>query len=219
MGDARRAAGGADAAHHAVEGQLRALLVVAALGIGDVLHHVQALGAGVGAGVAAHAGVDLRIELHHDGLIRGNLLDVVALLDEREEGQRRHVHVVLHLGGAGQAGLELAVALDAVHRGARAAEAVAAAAATHQLVAGVFHCLHDRQIGGNLIFLAVQKNIDQFCHCDRLRINTRWAARPAGRSGIPGRPCRRTCRRCCTFRTCRCRTSCAAPWWCRSGCA
>ena len=54
-----------------------------------------------------------------------------------------------------------------------------------------------------------------FFDCARLivfAINTRLAAHPAGRSGIPDRPCRHTWNRYCSGRTFRYRTSCEAPW-------
>ena len=152
------------AAHHAVEGLLGALLKVAALRVGDVLHDVQALRAALGAGVAADAGVDLRVELHHDGLLRADLLDVIDLLDQREEGEGGDVHVVLDLGLAGETDLELAVAGDAVDRGARAAEAVAAAAAADELIARVLHGLHDGQVGGNLVLFSEQKDANHILH-------------------------------------------------------
>ena len=118
---------------------LGALVEFAPLRVGDVLHHVQLLGAALRAGVAADAGVDFGVQLHHDLLGGLDLFDVVDLLHQREEGQGRHVHIVFYLGLAGQAGLQLPVALDAVDGGAGAAEAVAAAAAAHQLIARVFH--------------------------------------------------------------------------------
>ena len=165
MRNARRTPRRADAAHDAVEGFFRALFIFAALRVGDVLHDVQALRTGLGAGVAADAGIDLGIELHHD-LLRGlHLLDVVDLLDQREERERRDVHIVLDLCRARETGMQLTVALDAVDRGARAAEAVAAAAATHQLIAGILHGLHDGQACRHLIFFAEQENSYHLFHC------------------------------------------------------
>ena len=49
---------------------LGALFIFAALRIGDVLHNVQSLSAALRAGVAADAGIDFGIELHHDLLVR-----------------------------------------------------------------------------------------------------------------------------------------------------
>ena len=99
---------------------------LAALRVGDVLHHVQALRAALGAGVAADAGVDLRVELHHNLLRRLDFFDVIDLFDQREKRQRRHIHVVFDLCRTCQTRLKLAVARNAVDRRACAAEAVAA---------------------------------------------------------------------------------------------
>ena len=46
--------GRAYAAHHAVKGFLRALFILPALGVGDVLHYLEVLGAGLGTGIAAN---------------------------------------------------------------------------------------------------------------------------------------------------------------------
>ena len=55
MRDSGRAAGGAYAAHDAVEGFFGALFEFSALRIGDVLHDIEVLRAALSAGVAADA--------------------------------------------------------------------------------------------------------------------------------------------------------------------
>ena len=114
---------------NAVEGLVGAFVELSALCIGDVLHNVKSLSTALGAGVAADTAVNFGIKLHHNCLGGGNLFDVVNLLDEGEEGQGCHIHIVLNLGRAGETYLKLAVALYAIDGGAGAAEAVSAAAA------------------------------------------------------------------------------------------
>ncbi len=164
MGDPGRAADGAAAAAHAVEGFLGALFQLAPLGVGDVLHHVQALGAGLGAGIAADAGVDLRVQLHHHPLVGLQLFNFIGSLVRGEEGDGGHIHALLNLGLAGQAGFQLILSLDAVDGGAGSAEAVAAAAAPSQGISGVFHGGHNGQIAGHGIFLAEKIDVNHFFH-------------------------------------------------------
>ena len=217
MGDSRGTAGGTYAAHDAVETFLRAFRVFAPLRVGDVLHDVKPLRTAFRAGVAADTRINFGIQLHHD-LLRGlDLLDVVNLFDEREEGQRGDVHPLLDLRLTGEAGFQFLLSLDAVDRGAGAAETVAAAAAAHQLIARVFHRFHNGQAFGHLIPFAEQVNVYQIFHAYSPSLNTRRAVRPTRPYGTRGRPCRRICRRRCTFRICRCRTSCEAPTSCRRG--
>ena len=105
MRDSCRTTRGAHAAHDAVETLFRALFVFAALGVSDILHDVEPLGTAFRAGVAAYAGINFGIELHHD-LLRGlYLFNIVNLLHQREKGQRRHIHALLHLRLAGEASL------------------------------------------------------------------------------------------------------------------
>ena len=154
VADAGRAADGAAAAADAVKGLFCALLQFATLCVGDVLHNIQALGAGLGAGVAADAGVDLGVKLHHDLLGGLYLVDVVNFLHQREEGQGSHIHIVLHLGGAGKTGLQFPVAGNAVDGSASAAEAVTASASAYKLISGIFHRRHNGQLRRNFIFLS-----------------------------------------------------------------
>ena len=103
-----------------------------------------------------------------------------------------------HGGLTGQRSVQLALALYAIHGCARAAEAVAAAAAAHQLVTRVFHRAHNSKSRGHLVFFAHQIDVNHIAfHPSYVRrlyaINTRPAARPARQSGTPGRPCIRTC--------------------------
>ena len=92
-----------------------------------------ALGAAaVGAGVAAHAGIDFRIELHHDRFALGNLFDVVDLLYQREEREGRDVHIVFHLCLARKAHLQFAVTCDTVDGRACAAESIPASASANK---------------------------------------------------------------------------------------
>ena len=155
----------ADSAHNAVERQLGALLEVTSLGGSDVLHNVQLLSTALGAGVAADAGIDLGIELHHDLLVVSDRLNIVDLLDKREERQSRNVHIVLDLSLACEADLELFLSLNTVDGSAGAAEAVTASATANQLISGIFHSRHDSQIARHFIFLAEKIYINQFFHC------------------------------------------------------
>ena len=74
----------AASAGYAVEGFLCALLELASLCVCDVLHNVEALGTSLGAGVAADAGVDLGIKLHHDLLVGFDLVDLISSLIDRK---------------------------------------------------------------------------------------------------------------------------------------
>ena len=66
MANLSRTAGSADIAAHAVKGSMGSLFVFTPLSIGDVLHNLEALGTALGAGVAANAAKDFRIQLTHD---------------------------------------------------------------------------------------------------------------------------------------------------------
>ena len=160
MRDTCGTSGGANAAHDTVEGFFCAFFEIAALSVSDVLHNVEALRASLGTSVATDTSIDFGVELHHDCFVYGNLIDVVNFLDQGEEGQCCDVHIVLNLRLASEACLELFVTLDTVDGCTSAAEAVTASAASDELIAGVFHCRHDRQIFRHLIFFAEKKDIN-----------------------------------------------------------
>ena len=109
--DARGTSDGAAAAAYAVEGLFCALFKLAALCVCNVLHNVQVLRAGLCAGVAADAAVNFRIKLHHDLLVRLDLVDVISTLVCGEERNACNIHALLHLCLAGQAGLQLVLTL------------------------------------------------------------------------------------------------------------
>jgi hypothetical protein len=99
VADLYRTTGGADIAGDAAEGFFGAAFVIAALGQGDVLHDVDALGAALRTGVAMNAVVDFRVKLPYDVAGQGQIVDnkrlgtVLRLAqvkqDEREnEGKR-----------------------------------------------------------------------------------------------------------------------------------
>lgn len=63
-----------------------------------------------------------------------------------------------------QAGLQLIVALDSVNGCAGTTEAVAAAAAAHQLIACVFHSRHDGKLSGYGILFSIEIYVYHFLH-------------------------------------------------------
>ena len=132
--------------------------------IGYVLHNVKSLRTRLCAGIAADAGINFGIKLHHDLFGGLDLFDIVHLLDKREERQGCDIHIILYLRLARKTHLKLAVSLDSVNSSACAAKAVAAAAAAYKLISGIFHRAHNGEIGGHFIFLAIEVNIYHVFH-------------------------------------------------------
>ena len=158
--DAGGTSGGANAAHYAVEGFFCAFFEITALSVCDVLHNVETLGASLGTSVTADTSVDFGIKLHHNRFVYGNLVYVVNFFYEGEEGEGCDIHVIFNLGLASEASLQFLVTLDTVNGCASATEAVTASAASDELIAGIFHSRHDRQVFRHLIFLAEKKDIN-----------------------------------------------------------
>ena len=118
------------------------------------VYDIESLRTAFCARITTYAGIYLGIKLHHYLLCWLYLLNIVNLLYKREERQSGNIHIVFHLGLAGEAGFQLALALDAVNRGACAAESVSATAAAHELIACIFHRAHYGQIIRHAVFLA-----------------------------------------------------------------
>ena len=77
--DLGRAAGSADVAADTAEGFLGTAGIITALGQGDVLHDLDALGTVPRTGVAVDAVVDFRIELADDVAGYGQVVHIVSL--------------------------------------------------------------------------------------------------------------------------------------------
>lgn len=97
MADLYRAAGGADIAGDAAEGFFGAAFVIAALGQGDVLHDVDALGAALRTGVAMNAVVDFRVKLPYDVAGQGQIVDIVILFIDGKGFQASNAHPLFYL--------------------------------------------------------------------------------------------------------------------------
>ncbi len=161
LGNLRRAADRAQPAHDAVEGELRRLGEIASQHRRHILHHLEPLGAGLVAGVAAHAVGQLRIQ--PQGLERGigDFLQVVGCLPGREIGDLHQVHVRHGDVLARQGHVEPGTSLHAIGRGAGAAEAAPAPRAPHQAIARVLQGPHDGEPLRHLVPLVHDVDGDQ----------------------------------------------------------
>ena len=128
----RRAPGHAHAAHDAVEGQVGHAGDVAAHGSGHVVLDLQLLRAALGAGAAAQAFQHLGVEPDERGKGRRQLFQAVLRPLGGVEGDLGQVHPRLDERAAGQADVQLGIALLAVDGGAGAAEGGPAAHAPDQ---------------------------------------------------------------------------------------
>ena len=96
--------------------------------------------------IAADAAEDFRIQLTDNIIACLNLFDIKGALVNREGINLANAHAFLNLRLAGKHNLQLRAALQAINYCTGSAKAAAAAAAAHQLIAGILHGLHDRPL-------------------------------------------------------------------------
>ena len=140
------------------------LLIFAALSVSNILHNIQALRTALRAGIAANAAEDFRIQLTDNIIACLNLFDIKGALVNREGINLANAHAFLNLRLAGKHNLQLRAALQAINYCTGSAKAAAAAAATHQLKACIFHGIHNGQGCRDTVLFAQQVNSYHFFH-------------------------------------------------------
>src|SRR3989304_47037 len=125
-------------AHDAVERSVSQGRQVAAQGCRHVAKHIDLLWASFGAGVAAEATQDFRIQVEQGFTGWGELLQAVSRALRREEGDRAEQHSILNNGLAGQGVVQAVIAAQAVDRATRPAESTPAAHAAREMEASPF---------------------------------------------------------------------------------
>ena len=126
VGDSCRASYGATSAAYTIKRFLCTFFKFTSLRICDVLHYIQVLRTCFCTGIASDTAINLRIEFHHNLLVRTDVVYCICSLVCREERNACHIHSFLYLRLAGKTCFQLIVSFDTIDRRAGSAETVAA---------------------------------------------------------------------------------------------